>query len=877
MAKRVKIPRRCFSGRRFPSVASVLLWAVLPQLVFVAPWLSGHQLCHQQPLCGHGFGTSYRMCKWRCPAMTPDRPDKFQPRAYITSRNRSEDGEVLPGTKDALENPAAPAAPAPAPATRAMAVSKDPELLDILRNAPRRADARAKSAELLRCLSHEASASNASNGGAEGIGISCQDALDFTQSLWKGSLQLPRDLGFDLMNLGAALIISLDGDQDGVLSLDEFIEYAAVMVQLSDAQDSPGYRDPTLNLFLNLTSELLAKPTLLAILRLLGRILREISDSVDMLSADIRYSCKILAKRLSLMLGDDLENAVPLESYEWALLSRAASDAVTLVPFTGICALPLPLAGQVCLFWLIKTAAPKLLPSSFSPLRLQLAQARRDVRKHPDFKDWTLYGQASEELDAALDENHNGSVSHSTVLSIVQAFWGGQLNLPKHSMEDFRMDASALMVVVDRRRTGALTLGEFTEFLQTLVEVARTYDSPSRPRGLFSDDADDMTQSFNLNDMSDSLFTFLRDLRYGIYVLKKSLKGKLTLLEQAMLKRTARDVLSILPYVVLARSALTPALKIFSFMLLWKSVPVLSPSASTEPRQRFARAWASIAVKQRHRAIAGWQLLEQGASSGGTLIDDIKKAKDSTLQRQRVKELFAEHDEGSGTLTYGQVFSILQPFMTRQGDYLNELGLIIQIASDNDGAVTEAEFSEFVESLLIAGKAWAAPTKKAIEPRQNSTDEKSTGVTRVSWNSALLKRLKNFRVAVVKRVKREVRELVDSVSMISQDFSYSAALLRSPREVAARETERRAERRFSKIESAWLWRTLKDVVLFLPIAAIIIAPLTPVGTAIVIAIFKRAVPSLVPSSFRRPRLELMSARRDRTATQISDSGEESAG
>lgn len=33
--------------------------------------------------------------------------------------------------------------------------------------------------------------------------------------------------------------------------------------------------------------------------------------------------------------------------------------------------------------------------------------------------------------------------SHSpgTVLSIVQAFWGGQLNLPKNSMEDFRMDA----------------------------------------------------------------------------------------------------------------------------------------------------------------------------------------------------------------------------------------------------------------------------------------------------------------------------------------------------------------------------------------------------------------------------------------------------
>ena len=167
------------------------------------------------------------------------------------------------------------------------------------------------------------------------------------------------------------------------------------------------------------------------------------------------------------------------------------------------------------------------------------------------------------------------------------------------------------MVVVDRRRTGSFTLGEFTEFLQTLVEVARTYDL----RSLRHTETNDM--SFNLNDMSDSFFTFLRDLRYGIYVLKKSFKSKLSLLEQAMLKRTARDVLSILPYVVLARSFLTPALKIFMCMLLWKSVPVLSPSASTEPRQRFARAWGSIAVKQRHRAIAGWQLLEKGGSSAG--------------------------------------------------------------------------------------------------------------------------------------------------------------------------------------------------------------------------------------------------------------------
>jgi len=43
------------------------------------------------------------------------------------------------------------------------------------------------------------------------------------------------------MNLAAAFLISLDADhddhQDDILSLDEFIEYAAAMVQLSDAQE----------------------------------------------------------------------------------------------------------------------------------------------------------------------------------------------------------------------------------------------------------------------------------------------------------------------------------------------------------------------------------------------------------------------------------------------------------------------------------------------------------------------------------------------------------------------------------------------------------------------------------------------------------------
>lgn len=48
-----------------------------------------------------------------------------------------------------------------------------------------------------------------------------------------------------------------------------------------------------------------------------------------------------------------------------------------------------------------------------------------------------------------------------------------------------------------------------------------------------------------------------------------------------------------------------------------------------------------------------------------------------------------------------------------------------------------------------------------------------------------------------------------------------------------------------------------ELVHMLIIGPVILCDTHQVGTAIVIAIFKRAVPSLVPSSFRRPRLELM--------------------
>ncbi len=209
------------------------------------------------------------------------------------------------------------------------------------------------------------------------------------------------------------------------------------------------------------------------------------------------------------------------------------------------------------------------------------------------------------------------------------------------------------------------------------------------------------------------------------------------------------------------------------------------------------------------------------------MAGDIINIKKADKLQQQMEKLFASCDEGSGTLTYGQVFHVAKPFM--EGDFLNELGLIIQIASDNDGAVTQAEFSEFLEALLIARGLSNDSSGKAVSLPETteSADSKRQKFRFGVFGNQLLMKLKDFRVKVVKQVKKEVRELMDSVSMISQDFSYSAALLRSPR---CREAAALQNDRFSKIETAWLLRTLKDSLLFLPIAAIIIAPLTPATT-----------------------------------------------
>ena len=193
----------------------------------------------------------------------------------------------------------------------------------------------------------------------------------------------------------------------------------------------------------------------------------------------------------------------------------------------------------------------------------------------------------------------------------------------------------------------------------------------------------------------------------------------------------------------------------------------------------------------------------------GEFVVDAQTKK--ATRRQELERLFDHFDEGSGTLTYGQVFAIAEPLLKDiqkniQEKELDALGLVIQIASDADGAVTKTEFLEFLMSLFESAEV--AESKPTLKP---------TFTQRFDF-----RKLKDNTISVV---KKEVRELMDSVSMVGQDLSYSAALLRSPPDLPD------GMARFSETETAWLWRSLKDLVLFLPIGAIIVAPLTPVGSS----------------------------------------------
>ena len=183
------------------------------------------------------------------------------------------------------------------------------------------------------------------------------------------------------------------------------------------------------------------------------------------------------------------------------------------------------------------------------------------------------------------------------------------------------------------------------------------------------------------------------------------------------------------------------------------------------------------------------------------LAREIHAAKGSK-KLQLCGKFFDRFDDGSGTLTYGQIFAIAK---TTRMDLLDALGLMIQIASDTDGALTKAEFLLFMQSL--------EPLE--AEPKHDAALQATSGAGSLPEPRQIWRKVKSS-------VKMEVRELMDSVSMVGQDLSYSAALLRSPCPEAGR---------FSEMERAWLLRACKDVVLFLPIAAIIVAPLTPAASS----------------------------------------------
>eukprot|EP00930_Biecheleria_cincta_P055488 TRINITY_DN41805_c0_g1_i1.p1 TRINITY_DN41805_c0_g1~~TRINITY_DN41805_c0_g1_i1.p1 ORF type:complete len:1169 (-),score=204.86 TRINITY_DN41805_c0_g1_i1:53-3559(-) len=775
----------------------------------------------------------------------------------------------------------------------------DTALLAHFEDAPRFSEARTKMRSLFSALSVDNSSM-----------LPYDRALSFVLAMRQSKLSLPRQTLENLRSDALGFLVTLDHDKDGAVTLDEFIEYLATFVQVfgradrvGDATDWPLNRVSVYFRSLKQTNETdwvpevwnefnFTKNWVLSTARRLGMGGRDLSDSIDMLSQDIRY-CKRLVQKMS--AGEILSGA------EASLIRRTISDAVALVPLVAIAVMPLPLVGHAVLFTLIKVCAPQLFPSAFSESRLELVRGWRQVRRHPEFKDWTMFGDApSEELDTALssifkapagataarssirelfeelDSDTSGNLTHVKVLSIVQGIWSGNLNLPKRSMEDFRMDASALMVAVDRKNAGSLTLGEFTLYLETLVEVAHAYtrqaqSSQRKDLNVTVGAAEDRaTSGQNLpdssiaaflediatgtKDLSESFSMLNRDLWYAAFLIKtRILNGTLSKVEQAMLGRTGQDVASCLPYAAILLTRITPIVKILLCLLVCKNVPNLFPSSFKKTRRRFARAWRSIAVKQRIRACEDWQAFEQKVPTEldqSCDVDAILEQEDAILRRQLIGDFFERFgNDGSGTLTYGKVLEMSQRLWSRgseisssaaAGSLLNSLALLILIARDSDGAVTKTEFIEFIETLVTSVQQ---PTIQTPSPEPQPAVEAQT-----TWQQ----RLRNMFSRVKKVAQHEVQELVDSMKMLSSDVGGCVSLLKGPR----------GETRWSKTESLLLRRGALDFILFLPLFAIIVAPLTPVGTALTISLVKHFLPAVVPSSFRKARLDLMKARRE---------------
>ena len=51
--------------------------------------------------------------------------------------------------------------------------------------------------------------------------------------MWQGPLKLPLELRMELQNSIAAFAILSDRDKDGLLTVDEFIEYVAAIIKVS--------------------------------------------------------------------------------------------------------------------------------------------------------------------------------------------------------------------------------------------------------------------------------------------------------------------------------------------------------------------------------------------------------------------------------------------------------------------------------------------------------------------------------------------------------------------------------------------------------------------------------------------------------------------
>ena len=64
-----------------------------------------------------------------------------------------------------------------------------------------------------------------------------QSMVASRREFWRGPLRLPKELERDFLDDSAALLITLDTDKDDALTLDEFIEYASALVQLSHKED----------------------------------------------------------------------------------------------------------------------------------------------------------------------------------------------------------------------------------------------------------------------------------------------------------------------------------------------------------------------------------------------------------------------------------------------------------------------------------------------------------------------------------------------------------------------------------------------------------------------------------------------------------------